>query len=327
MSPLITRFLLILVGIIGLLAIAFIAINTDLFLYLRTQVPITITSETEQSFTCSPSTSDRVGEYKLTLAASDSQGNATSQEVTINVLAASAAPTVMPDLKKEPIDKSDYRTFIFQAERGHSISGNYSRAELDNNRGIATIAHEKASFGKKVQVPRSNYWLYINAKHDKPGPVDVAIYVNNRAWKVIRLDKNDNRYRTHRVGRLRNFANATIRFRFLNDVWDANDPNNANKDRNLHVDWWALSENSKQPAVTNKKFSPKQSAGIQILPRLNSIIREELGPQHINLDIWHFYAKRLTIVPTALESIQTEDHLRKVMRYWKGANPSRPRGL
>lgn len=134
------------------------------------------------------------------------------------------------------------RVLTFQAETGHAISGSYSGVEP--NKRTVKLAHPRAILAKKVTTSPGNYWFELHARHDVPGPVRVAVYLNNRAWKVFTLDKNDNRYRTHRVGLLRNFQGATIRFRFrfLNDRFKLDPSGNyrSDLDRDFHIDWWRL---------------------------------------------------------------------------------------
>lgn len=220
------------------------------------------------------------------------------------------------------------RTFAFSPDRGHRVYGAYSGIRSDKGLSVVTLAHARAGLEKKVSVSRGDYWLYINAKHDRPGPVDVAVYLNNRAWKVVRLDKNDDRYRTHRIGLLRQFSGGVIRFRFLNDIYDKSDPTNEAKDRNLHIASWGLTTDpSRLPvAKTSRAVGGGRSQGWEVLPRLNQVIREELGSRFVVLDIWRYYAHRLTTKPTNREAIQSEAHLRNVMRYWKNVSPLRPRG-
>lgn len=221
------------------------------------------------------------------------------------------------------------RIYTFAPHKGHVISGAYSGVREDGGLTVVTLAHTRARLAKKVVVPRDSYWLYVNVKHDKPGPVDMAVYLNNKAWKVIRLDKNDNRYRTHRVGLLRNFAGGTIRFRFLNDVYDRSAPTNEARDRNLYIASWGLTTDASRLPIKktiSRGVGGGWLGGVILLPRLNQIIREELGRQFVTFDIWKYYASRLTALNRAREYIGSEDHLRNVMKYWKGVRPSRPRG-
>ena len=230
---------------------------------------------------------------------------------------------------EEEVQARPVRTYAFAPHKGHAISGAYSGVREDSGLTVVTLAHEGARLAKKVAVPRDSYWLYVNAKHDKPGPVDMAVYINNKAWKVIRLEKQDNRYRTHRVGLLRNFTGGTIRFRFLNDVYDKADPTNEAKDRNLHIASWGLTTDASRLPLLNtvsKGVGGGATGRVALLPRLNQINREELGRQFVTFDIWKYYAARLTIPSTTRESIRSEAHLRNVMRYWKGVRANRPRG-
>lgn len=231
------------------------------------------------------------------------------------------------------------RTYTNQAEKDQTVSGPYSGIIKDGTRTVAKLAANSSSLQKKVAVTRDNYWLDVTVKHDQPGPVTFAVYVNNQAWKVVKLDKNDNQYRTHRIGQLRNFAGGTIRFRLLNDTFDKSDPTNEAKDRNLYVDSWQLTTNDKFVSVplTTKSTATKKatssasagrarSAGWAILPNLNQIVTEELGAEFVTPPIWEYYAQRLTIAPSFPLSIQTEGALRNAMRYWKGVRPNDPKG-
>lgn len=130
------------------------------------------------------------------------------------------------------------RTITFQIEKDHKITGAYSGIEPSKK--TVVLGGSNASVERKVTVARGTYYLEVHAKHDKPGPVNMVVYLNNKAWKVVKLDKNDNKYRTHRLGLLKNFSGGTIRFRLLNDTFDKKDPANTDKDRNLHIDWWRL---------------------------------------------------------------------------------------
>jgi hypothetical protein len=221
------------------------------------------------------------------------------------------------------------KAHTFAPHTGHVISGAYSGIRNDSGLTVATLAHSGARLAKKVVVSSDSYWLYVNVKHDRPGPVDMAVYLNDRAWKVIRLDKNDDRYWTHRVGLLRNFSGGTIRFRFLNDVYDKSDPTNEAKDRNLHIASWGLTTDASRlplAKTVSRSVGGRATSGIVLLPGLNQVIREELGRQFVTLDIWKYYAVRLTASPKARESIRSEEQLRNVMQFWKGVRPSRPRG-
>lgn len=132
------------------------------------------------------------------------------------------------------------KTIAFNVATGHSIAGPFSGVFTEGKKKVVTLAGNTARLAKKITIARGNYWLEIHAKHDKPGPVQVAIDVNGKLWKKITLTGNDNKYRTTRVGLLRNFAGATIRFRLLNDVYDKKNPTNADKDRNLSIEYWRL---------------------------------------------------------------------------------------
>jgi hypothetical protein len=220
------------------------------------------------------------------------------------------------------------RSYTYAPHKGHVIAGSYSGIRKDGGLTVVTLAHAKARLAKKVAVVKDSYWLYVNVKHDKPGPVDMAVYLNDKAWKVLRLDKGDDRYRTHRVGLLRNFSGGTIRFRFLNDAYDKSDPTNEAKDRNFHIASWGLTTDASRLPITKvtSNVGGGRVGNITLLPRLNQVIREELGRGFVTFDIWKYYAARLTISPKAREAIRSDAQLRNVMKYWKGVRPSRPRG-
>lgn len=221
------------------------------------------------------------------------------------------------------------RTFVYQAEDSSKVTGSWSGVRQDGQRRVVKLAHQRARLSHQVAVPAGNYWLDINAKHDRPGPVDVVVYLNNRAWKVIRLGLNDNVYRTHRVGLLKNFSGATVQFRPLTDKYDRANPANEERDRNLHIDWWRLT--TRADLTTERMQSGAvgrsgRSRGWNILPRLNQVVREELGQRFINFDLWRYYAQRLTAPADRRDAVQTEQHLRNIMRFWRGIRPDQPRG-
>lgn len=221
------------------------------------------------------------------------------------------------------------RTFVFQAEDSSQVTGSWSGVRTDGARRVVTLAHQGARLIRQVAVPAGHYWLDITAKHDRPGPVDIVIYLNNRAWKVIRLSQNDNVYRTHRVGLLKNFSGGTVQFRPLTDKFDRANPANEERDRNLHIDWWRLTtvtDLTTEQALSPARGSAARSRGWNILPQLNQIVREELGPRFISFDAWRYYARRLTAPLYERDAVQTEQHLRNIMRFWRGVRPDQPLG-
>ncbi|MBI4021765.1 MAG: hypothetical protein HY372_00225 [Candidatus Andersenbacteria bacterium] len=223
------------------------------------------------------------------------------------------------------------RTITFQAETGHRLSGSFSGIEKDSGRTVIKLAHPGAVLQRRVSVPAGNYRFLLTAKHDRPGPVDIAIFVNNRLVKIVRLDKNDNAYRTHEALKLNNFSGGTIRFQFRNDAFDRRHPTAAEADRNAYIDKWALTTAPAAPAKTT--VSPQavsrdgsRSAGWSILPNLNTYIERLLGRQFITFDIWQYYARRLTLPTNSPAAIQTVGKLEDVMRFWQGTRPRQPRG-
>lgn len=328
---------------------------TDLSLYLKTQVvpeEVTVPNDLTQEFTWTPDSDTAPGKYVVQLDATDSEGTAAAHTVTINVV----APTVTEtggnddpkgggdggsggggggsgDSSEDSVERPRPVQHVFEAESGHTISGSYSG--IEPNKKTVVLAHPQAVLERKVTVAKNNYYLDVHARHDRPGPVKVAVYLNNRAWKVIVLNKNDNQYRTHRLGQLRNFSGGTIRFRLINDVYDRNDPANGDKDRNLHVDWWRLTTDPSAVSAPEALRSPTRpvgggttarSPGWDILPRLNDITKEELGARHVTPTVWQYYATRLTVPSNHKASIQAESELRTVMKYWRGVRPSQPYG-
>ncbi|MEX1997654.1 MAG: hypothetical protein WEA04_03185 [Candidatus Andersenbacteria bacterium] len=234
------------------------------------------------------------------------------------------------DSSSDEASAAPVRTLNFQVEQGHTILGSYSGIQKSGSQTVVKLAHPGAVLERQVTAPRDNYWLDVHVRHDRPGPIHMAVYLNNRAWKVIKFDQNDNKYRTHRIGLLRNFAGARIRFRLLNDTYDKANPANEELDRNLFIDWYRLTTGS-SPAVapppsSRPQTASRRSAGWNILPQLNSYITQELGAAHVTFDIWQYYARRLTAPTNSPEAIQSETQLRNVMQYWKGVRPARPRG-
>lgn len=234
----------------------------------------------------------------------------------------------------EPTPDKPKRTYTYPTARDHQISGSYSGIIKEGARTVARLAHPSAVLSKKVQTPADNYYLDVQVKHDKPGPVDMVVYLNNRPWKVIRLDKADNKYRVHRLGQLRNFKGATISFRMRQgtDMFDRTNPIEDN-DRNLFIEWWRLT-NQNTPLTTQTAPTgtgggttrTTRSTGQNLLPNLNSYIEQELGKQHINFPTWQYYAWRLTVPASHPASIGDETELRSVLKFWKGAQPQKPYG-
>lgn len=212
------------------------------------------------------------------------------------------------------------KTFAFSPERGHELSGNSASIVKDAGKVVVKLANSSDTLWKSLKVPTRNYWLYINVKHSTPKPIKMAIYINNKAWKVITLDKGDNQYRTHRVGLLRSFKGSKVSFRLVNNQ----------KDNALFINSWSLSTNPNLKAIKapSGKGSIKGTRvlGTHLLPRLNQIIREGLGKQFVVWDIWSYYAPRLVAPPSKRYAIGTEERLREVMRFWKIVRPQRPRG-
>ena len=214
-------------------------------------------------------------------------------------------------------------TVVFQAEDGHSLSPNAGGPVTDGSRRVLALYHGKDAAAKAVSVPKGDYWLSLTAKHDRPGPVDVGVYVNGFPWKSVTLNANDNGYRTHTLGRLNHFSNATITFKFLQDRFEGYGLEDI--DRNLYLDYWTLSTRQNTPSGVGGA-GRSDNPGEEMLPFLNSIIREELGPEHVNPDIWQFYARRLVAKVDSPQSIISIERLLDVMQYWRGVRPENPRG-
>jgi hypothetical protein len=215
------------------------------------------------------------------------------------------------------------RTFAFAPERGHEIKGNSASVTEDAGRVVVKLGSNSDLLWKSLKVPVGNYWLYFDAKHSLPKPVKVAVYVNDKAWKVVTLDNGDNQYRVHRAGLLRVFKGSKVSFRLVNDGSGAND-------RNFFIDAWALSTSPNLKAIGAPAgkgiIRGTRTRGLRLLPRLNQITREELGKEFVVWDVWSYYAPRLVAHPSRREAIGTEQRLREVMRFWKLVSPDRPRG-
>ncbi len=130
------------------------------------------------------------------------------------------------------------RIYTFQSETGHKISGPYSGVEPSKK--TIVLAANNSRLERSVSVPRGDYWLDVQVKNDTPAPVYFAVYLDGKAWKIVRAIQGTNAYRLERAGLLRNFSSGTIAFRMINDTYDKSQPTNAAKDRNLHIDWWRL---------------------------------------------------------------------------------------
>lgn len=300
-------------------------------------------------------------DYNFNINVADEDGNmiAMSEQVTVTVENVSEIPEDEPDDTDsddqdndssggggssssgggggDPSTLKPLRRSLFYPQRGHAINGFFSGIVYENSRYVAKLGSNTAFLlNDKVGMRQpDDYWLFINAKHDAPAPVHLAVYLNDRAWKTFLLEKGDNQYRTHRVGLLRDFRNGRIKFRLVNDVYDKSDPDNENADRNLYIQWWALSNQSNPQSLSvggvadsasNAPPTQYRAGGWALMPDLNRYISQELGPQHVNFDIWKYYAWRLSAPSTNRASISSESHLRAVMRYWKSNQPTKPRG-
>lgn len=223
----------------------------------------------------------------------------------------------------------DIRTYAFAVERGHQLEGKNTSIVDDQGRVVVRLAGNTSVVKRAVRVTRDRYWLYVTARHDKPGPVQVAVYVDGQAWKVFALEAGDDQYRMHRIGLLRDFGGSEISFKFINDEFDRQNVSNEETDRNFFLDAWALSTDPNLDRIRapySGLIKGTKTVGINLLPRLNTIIREELGAQFVSWDIWSYYAPRLVAQPGRREAIGTEDRLRTVMKFWRAVRPQRPRG-
>lgn len=231
------------------------------------------------------------------------------------------------------------RGFVYQVEQGWSVTGKYSGVQGN----AVKIAAGSDLLSHTITAPSEDYYFYIKARHDRPGPVMAAVYVaprggRLRAWKTVRLDKNDDKYYAHQLGVLsaRDFPGGVyqIGIRLLNDTYDKNDPSNEATDRNLWVDWVILANRPSLSQVRVVDRSTSSSAvggsgssvgnGILLLPALNGYMRSE--GIAVTVDNWKYYAWRLTRPSGHPAAIRSETELRTVMRYWVGVSPDRPRG-
>lgn len=125
----------------------------------------------------------------------------------------------------------------------------FSGVVTDGDRGVVVLAKPTAQALYYLNVvPQPQVLLELRVRHDAPPPVDVVVSLNGRSWKRLVLEKGDGKYRTHRVGLLRNFSGGVIGIRFLNDQYDAGAMSvcgddaacKDRSDRNLYIDWLRL---------------------------------------------------------------------------------------
>lgn len=137
-----------------------------------------------------------------------------------------------------PTPTSVPQIYTFQVETRHIIVGDYSGIEPSKQ--TAVLASNRSYLERTVSVPQNDYWLDVQVRNDSPAPVYFAVYLNDKAWKIVRATTGTNSYQLHRAGLLRDFTGGRIKFRMINDTYDKSDPTNAETDRNLHIDWWRL---------------------------------------------------------------------------------------
>lgn len=263
-APMVISVLLMLLAGVSLIGISYVMPRANSL--LRTQVA---GGNGERIVTGSIATSKlSPGSHRLQLDAQTVRGDTMDNEVAFTVLQATPTPTPIPtsppssggggsgggggggsggggggggggDAPQPQPVKPKY-IFPFQPEKGHAIKGVHSGIFTDGKRKIVRLANGKGSLEKAIKVPLTNYWLEMTVKDDRPGPVKVGIDLNGKRWKTVTLNKNDNKYRTVRVGMLRRFKSGTIRFTLLNDTFDRKNPARPSTDRNFEIDSWRL---------------------------------------------------------------------------------------
>lgn len=230
--------------------------------------------------------------------------------------------------EEEPV-AAPVKEYAFAAASNQQITGKYAGVVPVGSISIVKLTATTDTLARDVKVPKGDYTFYLRAKHDRPGPVTAVIYVNNKAWKVIKLDKNDNQFRTHKVGILKNFSGGKIHFRLLSDAFDRNDPANEDKDRNLFVEAWGLTTGTVAPK--NLKGVPMgtggsggSGAGTQLLPGLNETMKQVgIAPTR---EVWRYYAWRVTRPAKHPAAITTQQQLLEAMRFWQDSRPLKPYG-
>lgn len=236
--------LLIIMAVIGAAVVTLTLVAPNAALLLRTQVAQEVPAEDEYEFSWTPDNDTPPGDYPVTVRATDDQGVVTERAIVITVLApdpdVSPTPTPTPAATEPPSSSgggsdsggggdsgggnesapasAPRKTHTFEAET-FRLTGKTHYSGIEPSKKTVVLAQPNAILERAVSLPKGTYDLQIRAKADSPGPVLVAVYLGNKAWKVIALKESDNKYRTYQVGTLRNFSKATLRFRMLKDSW------------------------------------------------------------------------------------------------------------
>jgi hypothetical protein len=63
--------------------------------------------------------------------------------------------------------------------------------------------------------------------------------------------------------------------------------------------------------------SEVRSPGWSVMPHLSDVIADVLQEESVTMDVWRYYARRLTLPPEHHESLSSERSLVAVMRYWQ----------
>lgn len=250
-----TTVLVVVMAVIGAAVATLTLVAPNAALLLRTQVAQEVPTEDEYEFSWTPDADTPPGDYPVTVRATDDQGNVTEREIVITVLAPEVetpTPTpgtpVTPDTPRDTNQSSTSsdtgggggdgggssggggggndsapapaprKTYTYEAET-FRLTGKTHYSGIEPSKKTVVLAQPNAILERAISLPKGTYDLQIRAKADQPGPVLVAIYLGNKAWKIISLKESDNKYRTYQVGKLRNFSKATLRFRMLKDHW------------------------------------------------------------------------------------------------------------
>lgn len=83
------------------------------------------------------------------------------------------------------------------------------------------LAHGRVRAEYVIAARPGDYLVELTAQHDRPAPVQIAVYVNERPWKVVTFRRGNGRFEQLPVGILRNFSRGTLTLRFVNDYFDA----------------------------------------------------------------------------------------------------------
>ena len=121
------------------------------------------------------------------------------------------------------------RIYTYQAEKG-KLTGPVIKK--DGKLTIALFTKDADRLAQAYKVDAGTYRLSFSAKDGLPKATKVAIYLNGKAWKVITLNRGDNKYLELIAGNLKNLRTGTISFRLVNPL----------PTQTLSLDWWRLTQ-------------------------------------------------------------------------------------